>query len=194
MKMDNSKNILGIQSHIKIISVNISLLCLISLVMVYALGRKKETRESQIFLWNDLRSEYLNFEIKLNDSVIFKSPKNRYEDSSLSLKLRDGTYILQTIINNKFKKQKFTIKANNEKYIYISFNDKISKYVEYFSTYENILLKQKTASKKITREQLINIIIEIRNSITIENLKSLGYNPENERLQINILDSPYLID
>lgn len=162
--------------------------------MVYALGRKKETRESQIFLWNDLRSEYLHFEIKLNDSVIFKSPKNRYEDSSLSLKLRDGTYILQTIINSKSKKQKFTIKANNEKYIYISFNDKISKYVEYFSTYENILLKQKTASKKITREQLRNIIIEIRNSIRIENLKSLGYNPENERLQINILDRPYLID
>jgi len=192
--MDHSKNILGIQSHIKIISVNIVLLCLIALVMVYALGRKKEIRESQLFLWNDLRSEYLYFEIKLNDSVLFKSPKNRNEDSSLSLKLPDGTYVLQTIINSKPKKQKFTIKDNNEKYIYISFNDKISKYVEYFSIYENILLKQKTASKKITREQLRNIMIDIRNTITIENLKSLGYNPENERLQIHILDRPSQID
>ena len=171
----------------------ITLLVLIMAILVTFKFFKSENKakETHIELWNDLRSELVPFEIKINDSLLIKSPVPQDQKKSIEIFLKKGTHDLKTTINGLTTDQKFSISEAVEKYIYIRFDDSISDFRDYYSTIKEKKLQQKIGTRKYTREEFRRMVIETENSIKMQDLKTAGYISERERFKIVILNGGY---
>jgi hypothetical protein len=166
----------------------------ISAVVLFSFNAKPDIGQSRITFFNDLRSSAIDFEIKFNDAIVFKSPQDKNLQSTFYFPSENGRYVLETTINSKTEKHQFHIADNNSKYIYIGFADKNSSYINYFFKLRDSLIRKEVGNRSISRPDLDSLSRKIGNSITFSAIKAMGYNPDGTYLEMKILEQPYILD
>ena len=186
----------GRENHSKSFSaLAVLALCMVtaSVVTIFPFKSEVEISSSRITFFNDLRGESLEFEIKLNDEIVFKNPENKNISSPFFFPSKNGRYILETKINSKIEKREFIIADNKPKFIYVGFKDKNSDYIHYYYRLRDSLIKKEAGNDTISRKELTSLAKKVGQSISFENIKSMGYNPNDVYFEIKILDRPYML-